>query len=372
MGKYDTCMKEYLQNKEYFADLFNGCFFHGKTVICAEDLTEASENYTVKREVPDRLGGEVSITDQSHPEIVIVDNRRSGTQTKKQQLFRDVKMRLKSRTTLQVLAVENQSYVDYSMPVRCMDYDVAEYNRQLKEKKQRLLMLQKRWKESGEFTEPAITYAERLSGVLKTDRLLPVYTICLYSGTEDWDGPRKLSDMMAFGETDRAFHELFADYPIHLFCVNEQTDFAAFHTELKELLQAISCRKDKVKLDQLIRDDNYAHLTEATWEAIATMTGHERLLDRKAHYRMKKEEGEEYNMCEGWEELRKDYINEGISQGISQGEAIGKNKQQCYTIQMMLKKNFDLEQICVMVGCDPDLVEKVRNEQCEEENNSEK
>ena len=24
MGKYDTCMQEYLQNKQYFADLFNG------------------------------------------------------------------------------------------------------------------------------------------------------------------------------------------------------------------------------------------------------------------------------------------------------------------------------------------------------------
>ena len=32
------------------------------------------------------------------------------------------------------------------------------------------------------------------------------------------------------------------------------------------------------------------------------MTGHERLLDRKVHYRVKKEEGEEYNMCEAWKE----------------------------------------------------------------------
>ena len=28
MGKYDTCMQEYLQNKQYFADLFNGCFLY--------------------------------------------------------------------------------------------------------------------------------------------------------------------------------------------------------------------------------------------------------------------------------------------------------------------------------------------------------
>ena len=50
MGKYDTCMQEYLQNKQYFADLFNGCFFHGRPVICASELTEASEGYVVDQD----------------------------------------------------------------------------------------------------------------------------------------------------------------------------------------------------------------------------------------------------------------------------------------------------------------------------------
>ena len=50
MGKYDTCMQEYLQNKQYFADLFNGCFFHGRPVICANELTEASEGYVVDQD----------------------------------------------------------------------------------------------------------------------------------------------------------------------------------------------------------------------------------------------------------------------------------------------------------------------------------
>ena len=33
MGKYDTCMKEFLQNKDRFADLFNGCCFQGRQII---------------------------------------------------------------------------------------------------------------------------------------------------------------------------------------------------------------------------------------------------------------------------------------------------------------------------------------------------
>lgn len=47
MGKYDTCMKEFLQNKDRFADLFNGCCFQGRQIIRAEDLREASENYVI-------------------------------------------------------------------------------------------------------------------------------------------------------------------------------------------------------------------------------------------------------------------------------------------------------------------------------------
>ena len=40
-------MKKFLQNKDRFADLFNGCCFQGRQIIRAEDLREASENYVI-------------------------------------------------------------------------------------------------------------------------------------------------------------------------------------------------------------------------------------------------------------------------------------------------------------------------------------
>lgn len=179
MGKYDTCMKEFLQNKDRFADLFNGCCFQGRQIIRAEDLREASENY------------------------VITDKRLPGkTRQKDTEIIRDVKMVLGSGMVLQVLAVENQSYIDYAMPVRCMGYDAAEYRRQLKERKQerRLLM-----NSENRPKNPAVSMDETLSGILSSDRLHPVYTLCLYSGTEPWDGPRKLSDMMTFDPQNKSF-----------------------------------------------------------------------------------------------------------------------------------------------------------------------
>ena len=51
MGKYDMCMKAYLQDKRRFADLFNGSCFQGRQVIRAEDLEDAlSFAYSIKAE----------------------------------------------------------------------------------------------------------------------------------------------------------------------------------------------------------------------------------------------------------------------------------------------------------------------------------
>ena len=367
MGKFDYCMKEYLQNKEYFADLFNGCCFDGQTVIRAEDLTEASETYTVARTEAEEDNAEhvqIQILDGAQGKTIEVESaspfRRAG-RNKKTQLLRDVKMKLRTGATLQVLAVENQSYIDYSMPVRCMDYDVAEYNRQLREKKQQFQALRKQMKEAGKYAVTIITYAEKLSGIFKTDRLQPVYTICLYTRTEPWDGPRQLSDMMEFGENE-LLQKCFADYSLRLFCVNEQSDFEEFHTELRELFRAMSYRKDKEKFLSLAKDERYAHLSEETWDAIRIMTGREYLKNsHKATYKIMNESGEErYDMCQALQELREDFINEGKREGKREGRQEGRRAQQCYTIEMMLNKNYDLAEICSIAGCDPAFVEKVR------------
>ena len=352
MGKYDTCMQEYLQNKQYFADLFNGCFFHGKPVICADELTEASEGYVVDQDntitfektldavkvkkggdeecfqcSEDRTLDQATVSDAAGTEIQIEKSRprpvrRRDTKTK---LMRDVKMQLRSGTVLQVLAVENQSYINYGMPVRIMGYDAAEYNRQMKERRQQVSALWKQVESSGQYDTLAIpvTYAEYMSGILKTDRLHPVYTICLYSGTETWDGPRTLSDMMQFRTERDPLREYFADYPANLFCVNEQKEFECFHTELRELLRAMNYRKDKRKFLSLEKDERYAHLSKETWEAIAIMTGRSFFEENMETYKSQNGDQEEYNMCQALREIREDFFNEGKAEGRAEGHEAG-------------------------------------------------
>lgn len=331
MGKYDTCMKEFLQNKDRFADLFNGCCFQGRQIIRAEDLREASENY------------------------VITDKRLPGkTRQKDTEIIRDVKMVLGSGMVLQVLAVENQSYIDYAMPVRCMGYDAAEYRRQLKERKQerRLLM-----NSENRPKNPAVSMDETLSGILSSDRLHPVYTLCLYSGTEPWDGPRKLSDMMAFDPQNKNLQSLFEEYHLHLFCINEQHVFDAFRSDLKPLFQAINCRNNKKKMIELMKDETYSHLNEDTWDAIAVMTDNAAMLQKKYLYKTENQK-EEFNMCQALQELMQDERNEGRIEGRNEG----KIEDQKIVIRNMINRGYKTEDICAIAECNPAFVKEVETE----------
>ena len=331
MGKYDTCMKEFLQNKDRFADLFNGCCFQGRQIIRAEDLREASENY------------------------VLTDKRLPGkTRQKDTEIIRDVKMVLGSGMVLQVLAVENQSYIDYAMPVRCMGYDAAEYRRQLKERKQerRLLM-----NSENRPKNPAVSMDETLSGILSSDRLHPVYTLCLYSGTEPWDGPRKLSDMMAFDPQNKNLQSLFEEYHLHLFCINEQHVFDAFRSDLKPLFQAINCRNNKKKMIELMKDETYSHLNEDTWDAIAVMTDNAAMLQKKDLYKTENQK-EEFNMCQALQELMQDERNEGRIEGRNEG----KIEDQKIVIRNMINRGYKTEDICAIAECSPAFVKEVETE----------
>ena len=344
MGKYDICMKAYLQDKRRFADLFNGSCFQGKQVIQAEDLEEASESYVAAEE--------------KQPEKPL----QKGTE-----IIRDVKMRYRSGMILQVLAVENQSYIDYGMPVRCMGYDAAEYSRQLKERKQERRLLARHKEESGK--ELKTTIDERLSGILRSDRLHPVYTICLYSGEEPWDGPRKLSDMMELDPEDENLRVLFEEYHLHLFCINEQNGFDTFRSGLRHLFCAMNCRKDKERMAELIKNEAYAHLSKETWEAIAVMTDNAAMLQKKDKYKTENGEEEEYNMCQALEELMEERESmgerrgrrEGRNEGRREGRNEGNLEKTKIVVRNLLRMGFSVDDICKAAECAPALVKEMQD-----------
>ena len=111
MAKTDELMKNLFKHKEIFADLFNATIFNGQQLIRPEKLTEINtENIHIEDSIQDK------------------DNINSNI-TKR---YRDLCMRQNDSILQIILGCEDQSEVDYSMPIRTMLYDSLKYTEQQK------------------------------------------------------------------------------------------------------------------------------------------------------------------------------------------------------------------------------------------------
>lgn len=146
MAKTDELMKKLFKHKEIFADLFNATLFNGKQIIKAEKLTELNtENIHVDE----------SISSDVNPSIL--------------KRYRDLCMRQDDSVLQIMLGCENQSEIDYSMPIRTMLYDALKYTEQ-----QNNLELRKR--------KDGTYYHSKLR---KDDKVLPVLTLIFYYGDKE-------------------------------------------------------------------------------------------------------------------------------------------------------------------------------------------
>lgn len=182
---------------------------------------------------------------------------------------RDIKKKLCGGGVLRTLAIENQEYVNYAMPWRHMNYDCLEYGKQIRNRRKK----------------------NKKEKLLKT----------------------------SFGENGERWAELFADYQMHLICVNEITDFSRFHTLLREFLQLLSCRENKVALNKLLSENPaFESIDEETAKAASVLLGVEMHME-------KNEEKETYNMCKAFQDHWNDGREIGRSEGRNEGRSEGIN-----------------------------------------------
>ena len=286
-------------------------------MVKADELNSISENYTEFSVPPANKAAGASSPVNTVP--------RS----------RDVSKQLKYGATLRILAVEEQSSIDYTMPWRCMNYDALEYGRQVKDI-QRLNKAQKQALDNDEF----------LCGFRRSDRLSPVYTLCLYHGTKAWDGPRNLKEMMQFGTNEERdlWEENFSDYPLRLVCVNELQDTECFTTGLRELFRIMPYRNDKRAMEKFLSEhEEYEHLDEETALTIGGMIDATKFINNKEKY---EHEGK-YNMCLAIKEMMEDSVDRGVNLSAAVFRAVNAG----------LTDNVEIASDC---DCTVDEVEKIR------------
>ena len=288
MADKDTVTKEYMQDSATFADAFNFLLYDGRQVIRPESLRPLDTTA-----------------------IVLPYGDRDDSLSVPMQRYRDV---LKLVTVMEddkaaylLLGIENQSQIHYAMPVRNMLYDAIQYAAQIEN-------TAKAHRKSGH--KPA-TGAEFLSGFYGTDKLLPVITLTMYFGAEQWTAPTDLYGMLS---ADTDILRFVDNYHLHLIAPAQipDEDFRKFHTELNQALKYVKYSSNKNRLNDLLHEDEmYRHISRKTANMLNLVTGSD------LHYEKGKET---VDMCLAIEEMRNAAKAEGMETGIEKGIAQGMEK----------------------------------------------
>lgn len=276
MGEKDAITKNYMQDKTVFADAFNFLLYNGEQVIKPDQLKEADTD-------------ELTLPYGDDGKTVTIER------------FRDV---IKSAAVMKdenrayvILGIENQTELHYAMPVRNMLYDSIQYTKQVKKKASEHDENNEKPKSSGEF----------LSGFYKTDKILPVITLTVYFGSDEWDAPRDLHSMLDADEETLKFVD---NYHLHLIApaeINEE-DFSKFHSELKQVMKYIKYSADKKEFKKSVEDDkDFEEISKETADLITAMTGYD--------IEIKENEGGKVNMCEAIRGIREEAWTEGKVEG---------------------------------------------------------
>lgn len=247
MGKQNDAFTAYLGRAEVLADLYNGCLYQGEEVVQAGNLCEVQQFY--QQGLSERV--------------------KRPTARRRE---RDAIRAFWNEKNYVLLAAEAQNQPHLTMPFRCMEYDLAEYARQL-----RYIRL----KSEGKLK----TGVEYLSKMGRKDHLTPIVTIVLYHGMEPWDAPKKLSEMMELEEIDPILKQMVQEYQIYVFSLEElQEEY--FQTNLRELIRLMKRRSSKTKIQEYCRKhaDRISRMDVATYDMICVMLNLKELQDKKEKY----------------------------------------------------------------------------------------
>ncbi len=272
----DLKTKSYLSDPGRFADLINGVMCAGKEIVAPEELHDM-DSYT----------GTFYWTG-------VKDKKGSG------QRYRDLVKKAAFGINFMVIGIENQEEVHYLMPLRCMAYDVGEYERQA------VKIRKKVRKQKG------ISSAEFLSGFTKESLLQPCVTIVVYYG-KNWDGARDLYSILDFTNIPEELKNVVNNYRIHICEVRKFINTDVFRTDLKQVFDCIRFADDKESLYELImKDPDYKELDEKAYDVIAEYVDADEFMDVKKCI----QEGETVNMGSAFKEIMQDARKEGQIEAI--------------------------------------------------------
>ena len=239
----DSACRSFFSNDTYFTSFSNAILFDGKQVIHPERLVRYENNMSL-----------------------IIDDTKSAEDKKRR---RDIVVKTDVDGVCCLFSIEHQSTIDKNMVIRCGNYEMLEYLKQLKNK--------------------------------KLKRLVPQVMIVFYTGDKKWNTPLELNDYFDIPEE---LKEYVNDWKIKVVDVKEIDASKIKDEQTRYFIEAIQemykgnyeglHRRIKMNRDNFI----YAAIITGSLDLIRDLP-----------------EGDEIDMCEGMERMAEGFRNEGRSEG---------------------------------------------------------
>ena len=246
------------------------------------------------------------------------------------------------QTAYVLLGIENQTDIHYAMPVKNAIYDALQYGRQVSD-----LAAKHRADRKNQRTYKPVSDGEYLSGFYKEDRLVPVITLVIHFGAEEWDGPLSLHEMMEVKNPELLNY--VQDYRIHLvdpFRLTEE-ELKKFETSLREVLGYIKYSGNRKQLDSFTKNNPRMTIDADAARVIRTVTNTPVEIEEK---------DEEVDMCKAIEEMIEESRQNGIKEGIQTGEESGALRKAKETACALADMGLASEQIASAVGVNQEIV----------------
>lgn len=307
MGKRDVKDREYFSEPRRFCELFNHVVFQGDEQL----LYNKVSRYEGKYPTIGNLNGE---------------------------LERDILMKYTDLPVYFGLEIESES--DYGMPERLLDYDVGEYEKQIRKR-------DNAYSEAKAYSN----FTEKKSRMKKGDTICPVINVVLYLGEGKWQGRRQLSEM--YSELPHKM-KLYLDKHLQDYrFILVEVDYMNpdyFRTELRHFIRAMQCRNDKSRLYELLQSEEFSGLSEDTEIEIALHLNMKKLQE-------KVEGGKK--MCRALKELLEDEHYEGKKEGIEEGIKEGIKEGTCTVVKNMILEGLDRALILRVTNCSEEEYDEV-------------
>lgn len=280
LGKKNIVWNDYISNNERFADFINGVVFHGEQLVRPEALTALDTKLWRKERKKD-----------SYHEFI-----------------RDMVKIWDYQGRKYLFGLEPEESPHLALPVKYMNYESLEYDRQYKE-------IVRRHRNQRDL--PADQY---ISGVAGTDRLMPVVTIGIYLGEKTWHGSARMGDLTAMAEIPpqirRQIESFWNDFQVNLLDIHSLESVDVFRTDLREVFGFLKLQGNKAELIRYVEENEaFRSMSEDAFDVLSIYADNVKLELHKEAYRVK----EGLDMCTALRELEEDARREGRKEGLATG-----------------------------------------------------